>query len=291
VTPRIACSETAVASSSADAWRLVRSCSVAAIEVYGEPDELRRRLPSLRSARRHGVVFSTVCLGPPFLGRLEAREARAAVRAIKDAISATADIEASGVVMPIASPPSFGGTKPELPRRALDAAAELAAHAANIAVQIFVEPLNRYEDGLVNTLEHALTLCEEIGDESLAVCGDVFHMNIEERDVAASIRAAGARLGHVHVSDSNRRQPGAGHIDFRRTLGALRAEAYDGWLVLECAIDRPVETHLRDAVKLLHDAWGSEAGPGSPGPPGWREGVPSSPSVTSGVALTPRHAD
>jgi sugar phosphate isomerase/epimerase len=288
---RIACSESAAMSSLNETWSLVCGCGIAAIEVCGGPENLRRRLPDLRAARRRGVAFSTLCLGPPFLGQLETHAIGGAVRSIKEAISVTADIEASGLVMPIAGPPSLGDANRELPQYALNAVAELAEHASSVDVRIYLEPLNRYEDGLVNTLQQALTLCDEIGDESLAVCGDVFHMNIEEPDVAASIHAAGARLGHVHIADSNRRQPGAGHIDFRQTLGALREEDYDGWLALECIIDRPIEPHLRDAVGLLHNAWGSDAGTGSPGSPGWRDDAPSSSPVTSGIAFTAHDGD
>jgi sugar phosphate isomerase/epimerase len=222
------------------------------------------------------------------LGHLKTHETGAAVRSIKDAISLTADIEASGTVMPIAGPPSFGHGNRELPRYAVEAMAELAEHARSVEVGIFVEPLNRYEDGLINTLEQAVKLCDEIGDGSLAVCGDVFHMNIEERDVAGSIRSAGARLRHVHVADSNRRQPGAGHVDFRQILGALRTQDYDGWLALECSIDSPIDTELPNAVRRLHDAWESDVGAGSPGSPGWRDDAPSSSPVTSGIALTTR---
>ena len=44
---------------------------------------------------------------------------------------------------------------------------------------------------------------------------DFFHMGIEEVDIAASIRANRQHLVYVHVADSNRLQPGRGHLDFR----------------------------------------------------------------------------
>ena len=43
---------------------------------------------------------------------------------------------------------------------------------------------------------------------------DTFHMNIEEASMPDALTAAGDRLWHVHIGDSNRRYPGSGHLDF-----------------------------------------------------------------------------
>ena len=61
-------------------------------------------------------------------------------------------------------------------------------------------------------------------------------MNIEEDDLAAAIRRTGHWIAHVHVDDSNRLQPGTGHIDFAGVFAALHEIGYDGWLTLECRL-------------------------------------------------------
>jgi sugar phosphate isomerase/epimerase len=58
-------------------------------------------------------------------------------------------------------------------------------------------------------------------------------MNIEEVDVAAALRSAGNRLGHVHFVDSNRRAMGMGHLDPRPVVAALRDIGYGGYLSAE----------------------------------------------------------
>ena len=112
--------------------------------------------------------------------------------------------------------------------------------AAREGVWLAVEPLNRYEDHMVNRLEQAIALGEEVerqlGVDAVRVCADLFHMNIEEDDLAAAIVDAGPRLAHVHVDDSNRQQPGTGHLNFAAAFGALRAVGYRGWLTLECRL-------------------------------------------------------
>jgi sugar phosphate isomerase/epimerase len=246
----------------ADGWDTARRAGVHGIEVYGSPDDLQRRLASLQAARRRGVIFSTVCAGPPFLGRCDADTIGDAVRAAKRSISITAELEATGIVMPVAAPPALGSMRGlEVKPYVVDAFAELAHHAESVGTTVLVEPLNRYEDGAVNRLEQAVELCEAVGSPSLLVVGDFFHMNIEERDVAEAICGACARLRHVHVADSNRLQPGAGHLDFPYLLGALRRIGFDGWLTLECIVDDAVEDALDAAVRVLEDAWETAGAP------------------------------
>ena len=63
---------------------------------------------------------------------------------------------------------------------------------------------------------------------------DTFHMNIDEADMPQAIRTAGDKLGYLHVADSNRLYPGAGHLDFAPILAALQEVDYQGTISLEC---------------------------------------------------------
>jgi sugar phosphate isomerase/epimerase len=109
-----------------------------------------------------------------------------------------------------------------------------AEAAAEAGVTLLVEPINRYETDYLNTVQEALGLLHDIGSPSLKLLVDTYHMNIEEADIAASVRQAGAAIGHVHLADSNRQVPGHGHLDFPSVLRALRDVHYQGYLSLEC---------------------------------------------------------
>ncbi|OQB37133.1 MAG: hypothetical protein BWY06_02529 [Candidatus Latescibacteria bacterium ADurb.Bin168] len=63
---------------------------------------------------------------------------------------------------------------------------------------------------------------------------DFFHMGLEEPDVAASIKAAGKWLCHVHLSDHPRILPGYGHSDFKKGFAALKSIGYASFMALEC---------------------------------------------------------
>ena len=131
---------------------------------------------------------------------------------------------------------------------------ELALAAAEAGVPIFLEPLNRYEAHLLNRLDQGVAFAEQVGPE-IRVMADFFHMNIEEVDIPAGIRTAGSHIVYVHVADSNRLQPGFGHLDFRPGFAALKEVGYDGYLGIECRIVGPVVEALTDCSALLRQWW------------------------------------
>lgn len=110
---------------------------------------------------------------------------------------------------------------------------DLSQHARQYSVPLLFEPLNRYETNVANTLADGATLVQRFGDDNIKLLVDLFHMNIEEADMAAAIRAAGPLVGHVHFADSNRRPAGLGHTDFGPIVAALRDIGYDGYVSAE----------------------------------------------------------
>jgi sugar phosphate isomerase/epimerase len=115
-----------------------------------------------------------------------------------------------------------------------EALAALAAHAASYRVPLLYEPLNRYETNLFNRQADAAAFVRQRGLGNVKVLCDLFHMNIEEADVAAALREVGDLVGHVHFVDSNRRAAGMGHTDFTPIVAALRAINYGGYASAEC---------------------------------------------------------
>jgi sugar phosphate isomerase/epimerase len=207
------------------------------------------RLPELRAAARAGVVMRTVCPDTDhFIGDFDAERRRDAIVQLRSQLSVIAELGGDGVLTPaswgmfsLRLPPFTPPRQPAEDRAVLlEALLELAEHAAREGVWLALEPINRYEDYMINRIEQAVDLAEEVervaGYDSVRVVADLFHMNIEEDDLAKAITAAGPRIAHVHVDDSNRLQPGTGHLDFAGVFEALRTIGYDGWLTLECRL-------------------------------------------------------
>ena len=77
-------------------------------------------------------------------------------------------------------------------------------YAESKGVVLLLEPVNRYETNLINTLNDGLDIIEEIGSDHLKLLPDTFHMNIEESSIEESIVRAGSSIGYIHFADSNR---------------------------------------------------------------------------------------
>ncbi len=114
-----------------------------------------------------------------------------------------------------------------------EAVDELAERARRHGVPLLVEPLNRYETDMLNTVAQGMDLLGSLSTGNALLLADVFHMNIEEVDIAASIRSGARAIGHLHFVDSNRRPAGSGHVDFGPIAAALRAINYDGYASAE----------------------------------------------------------
>src|SRR5436305_2109057 len=111
-----------------------------------------------------------------------------------------------------------------------DALNQLGEHAKQFNVPLFFEPLNRYETNLVNTIGDGVKLLGSLSTRNVKLLADLFHMNIEELDLPAAIRAGASHIGHLHLADSNRRPAGCGHTDFRPISTALRDIGYAGYV-------------------------------------------------------------
>jgi sugar phosphate isomerase/epimerase len=111
----------------------------------------------------------------------------------------------------------------------------LGERAERRGARSVIEPLNRYQNDICVTIADAIRFRDAIDSPAVLVVGDTFHMNIEEADMAASLAEAGERLGYLQIADSQRFEPGAGHIDFTSIFSALAGMGYAGDIGIETA--------------------------------------------------------
>jgi sugar phosphate isomerase/epimerase len=131
---------------------------------------------------------------------------------------------------------------------------ELGEHARQHNVPLIFEPLNRYETNLINTLADGVQLLMSLDTNNVKLLGDLFHMNIEEIDIATALRGAQGHLGHMHLVDSNRRPAGHGHIDYAPIAKALCAIGYEGYLSAE-ALPWPTSREAADQTIATVRRW------------------------------------
>ena len=231
------------------------------IELSGRGDGVFvGRADELRAAREAGVVMpSAVSHVDHFMGDFDPAKRLDAIDELKAMLTTLVQAGGIGIVAPHAfglfskKLPPFEPPRSDEDSRALllDALREVGEHAAGLGVQVFLEPLNRFEDFVVNTLDDAVWYVEQLDSPGVSVIADTWHMSIEESDIGAAIRRAGDRIHHVQLGDSNRLEPGAGHYDWDETLTALENIGYDGWLAMECGLSGPAREVLPRVSALL----------------------------------------
>lgn len=188
----------------------------------------------------HGLAASVALVMGP--GRELVATDQATVRSTQDYLRRVADV-AAAVGAPVMGGPAYASVgrawrlDDDERARAYD---ELVAHLAPVVeharsqgVRVGVEPLNRYETSLLNTVDQALDVVRRLPADGCGLMLDAYHMNIEEQDPAAAVRRAGDRVVAVQVCANDRGAPGADHLDWPAFLAALDDTPYDGPLVIE----------------------------------------------------------
>lgn len=126
-----------------------------------------------------------------------------------------------------------------------------AREAEDLGIEIGLEPINAAELGYQSTVAEVLALIRRVGAPNVRLLVDSYHMHLEEDDLTRALSLAGPRIGHVHLSDSNRRAPGMGDLDFAGLLKAISGAGYRGVMTVECDDWPDPLTALRRAAKHL----------------------------------------
>lgn len=140
-------------------------------------------------------------------------------------------------------------------KAAVQSLIECGEYASSNNVQLAIESLNRYETYLVNRMSSAFKLMNQVSHPNVKLMADVFHMNLEERDIGLAIREHVQHIIHVHLADNTREVPGVGSIDFQHIVGTLLEGGYNGSLTMEFmpSTANPYEIALGSRESQLHD--------------------------------------
>ena len=174
---------------------------------------------------------------------------------IEKILEALQEIGGKGIVVPAAwgmftfrLPPMQSPRSLEGDRKAIiDSLKVLDKKAGETNTVVYLEPLNRYQDHMINTLATARSIIEEGGFKNVKIIADVYHMNIDEDEINKAVIDNKDLVRHIHVADNHRFQPGSGSIDFKKFFGTLKDINYDGNLVFECRIrgENPEEEYKK----------------------------------------------
>ena len=186
-----------------------------------------------RRARALGLEVGTFACGVPLT---DAARTEASVARLHQAIAVAGENGLRDVIV------TTGNRLPDRPAdeqeasvvRALAAAAPAAAAAG---VRLNIELLNTLVDHagyFLNETALAARIVETVGSESVRVLYDIYHMQIEEGNLIATIRRYLPHIGYFHIADvPGRFQPGTGEIHYRNVMAAIEEAGWDGFAGLE----------------------------------------------------------
>jgi sugar phosphate isomerase/epimerase len=231
-----------------------RQFHLESIEISGEPAQYppapTRRLLEEWGIRCWGAV--TLQLGERNLAAKDPAQRARSVAYVKSVVEMVAAL--GGQIVTVV-PATVGKVVPDgRPEEewgwVVAALKEVYELSERLSVRLALEPLNRFETYFLNRADQALALAEAVGP-NCGVCLDAFHLNIEEADMFAAIRAAKGRLHDFHVADNNRMAAGMGSLDWPRIVRTLREVGYDGALTNEfvAPIDRTPVSPYPDQIE------------------------------------------
>lgn len=128
--------------------------------------------------------------------------------------------------------PSYSDCEEYLDRLA-DELVPITCYALERRVVLAFEPIAFYLTNLLNTTKETLEFLERPGLETIQLLLDTHHMFIEDKNMDEAFKMCKGRIAHVHISDSNRKYPGSGIIDFTMIGNTLREIGYDRAVSLE----------------------------------------------------------
>jgi sugar phosphate isomerase/epimerase len=129
-----------------------------------------------------------------------------------------------------------GETRAAAMARAQDCFASIAERAQNAGVIYCIEPLSSEQTPLINTLDEAARMVDEIGSgsvKSMLDCSSAGRMEKEPLNILVERWLPKGVIAHVQVNDRNRRGPGQGEQRFAPLFASLKKHGYRGDVAVE----------------------------------------------------------
>ncbi|MDC7245176.1 MAG: sugar phosphate isomerase/epimerase [Sphaerochaetaceae bacterium] len=135
----------------------------------------------------------------------------------------------------------------------IDMASKICSYAEPKGVTLVLEPVNRYEIDYINSVDQGVQLLKKASIPNLKLMPDVFHMNIEDVDIAKGLKDNIDDINYIHLADSNRLAPGDGHINFEEIFDALKETNYSKWCSVEILPYPNPDVAAERAIKYLRN--------------------------------------
>lgn len=234
-------------------FKFAKSIGFNAFEIDGKV-LMEQKDEVMKAIEESGICVATACGGyRGWIGDFIEERRLNGVEDLKVILKNIAEIGGTGVVVPAAwgmftfrLPPMVSPRSHEGDVKAIiDSLKELDPVARELGVYLYLEPLNRYQDHMLNLTKDAVDIIDLGQFTNVKITADFYHMAIEEDDISETLVKYKDYIGHIHIAENHRYQPGTGTIDFKRHMQTLKDIGYDGPVVNEGRIrgEDPLEAY------------------------------------------------
>ncbi len=142
-------------------------------------------------------------------------------------------------------------SKEETWNLAKEAFKEISKYAKDKNVRIALETVTIMQTNFINTLEEGLQMVKDVEEDNFSLMMDIFHLNLEEKNIYEAIRKYQPYNIHVHLADNNRRYPGHCGLDFEKIIKTFKECGYDGTYSTEIFQIPDQEVAAKESIKHL----------------------------------------
>lgn len=145
-------------------------------------------------------------------------------------------------------------TRAEQHESIVNALKSVAKLLEDAGIILTLEPLNilvNHPGYYLYSSAEGFEILDEVGSPNIKLLYDIYHQQITEGNLIATIEANIEKIGHFHVADvPGRHEPGTGEINYRNVFKAISESSYDGYVGLEFWPSGSVNEAVKSVVEL-----------------------------------------
>ncbi|GGH85949.1 sugar phosphate isomerase/epimerase [Pullulanibacillus pueri] len=126
---------------------------------------------------------------------------------------------------------------------------KVADKAEETGITVVIEPLNKKESNVINTIPEAVDFAQKVSRSSIQVLADFYHMDEEDENLDHIVQW-GDYLRHIHVADTGRMAPGTGNYPYEVFVDKIKQANYQGRISIECKWN-DFDSEVKEAKRSL----------------------------------------
>ena len=248
--------------------------------LFAEIHEFSQRIPAAAEAGLDGVEFwsysnkdleaiASACqnTGLPVAamtveapeGMLDHRLADQFAEATQQALSAAQAVDCKTLICTtnIATPMTISTNRNRAHAGVVACLKTAAPLAEEAEVTLVLEPLNILVDHpgyFLTSSREGFEIVEQVNSPAVKLLYDIYHQQITEGNLIATITSHIELIGHFHAADvPGRHEPGTGEINYANVLAAIDEAAYEGFIGLEYKPTGPTPDTLQAVLSMREE--------------------------------------